>query len=99
MRVVDIEEGELPGTFALDQNYPNPFNPVTTIQYTLGAASNVKLTVFDVLGRKVATLVDGTQPTGTYEVTFEATDLPSGLYLYRLETATHTFTRSMMLLK
>ncbi len=95
----DIEEGELPGTFALDQNYPNPFNPATTIQYTLGTASDVKLAVFDVLGRKVATLVDGTQPTGTYEVTFEAADLPSGLYLYRLETATHTFTRSMMLLK
>lgn len=95
----DIEEGELPGTFALDQNYPNPFNPATTIQYTLGAASDVKLTVFDVLGREVATLVEGTQPTGAYNVTFEAANLPSGLYLYRLETATHSFTRSMLLLK
>ena len=77
-------EGELPAVYALDQNYPNPFNPVTRIAYSLAQAGPVQITVFDVLGRKVATPVDGSAPAGRHEVDFDAANLPSGLYLYRI---------------
>jgi hypothetical protein len=96
---VSVEDDVVPGSFALDQNYPNPFNPETAIRYEVGAVSPVTLTVYDVLGREVTTLVDRTQPAGTYTVTFDAQRLPSGLYLYRLEAGGQTFTRTMMLLK
>lgn len=96
---VSVEDGTVPGSFALDQNYPNPFNPETSIRYEVGSASPVTLTVYDVLGREVAMLVNRQQPAGTYTVTFDAQRLPSGLYLYRLEAGGQTFTRTMMLLK
>ena len=99
MIITSSEDDELPGRFALEQNYPNPFNPTTKIAYELGAPSAVQLTVFDVLGRQVATLVDGPQPAGAHDVVFEASNLPSGLYLYRLEAGGQTLTRSMLLLK
>ena len=93
------EKNTLPEGYTLAQNYPNPFNPVTNIQYELGAASKVRLTVYDVLGRQVATLVDGMQGAGQYRVNFNGADLASGLYLYRLETPVGTQVRTMMLLK
>ncbi len=93
------EEFEVPGEFALGQNYPNPFNPSTTIQYNVPAASAVSVQVFDMLGRKVATLVDGQVAAGTHTVSFDARNLASGVYLYRLEAAGNVINRSMMLLK
>ncbi len=76
--------GAIPMTYGLDQNFPNPFNPVTTIRYALPEASHVLLKVFDVLGREVRTLVDGDQAQGYQAVQFDAGNLASGIYYYRL---------------
>ena len=96
----DIEVlDEVPTRSALRQNYPNPFNPVTTIEFAVEQAQRVRLAVYDLLGREVAVLVDGMQPAGTFRVPFDATDLASGLYLYRLEAAPGVQTRTMMLVK
>ena len=98
---VAVEEREtvLPTAFALSQNYPNPFNPETQIAFALPQASAVRLAVFDVLGREVAVLVDEHLPAGHHEAVFEGGDLPSGVYLYRLETANNTFVKTMLLVK
>ncbi len=90
---------ELPEAFTLEQNYPNPFNPTTAIRYSLPRTAEVRLTVFDVLGRHVATLFDGRQAAGAYEMPFEASAWASGLYFYTLETPERTLTRKMLLLK
>ena len=90
---------DVPETYRLGQNYPNPFNPSTTIGYELKEAQPVRLSVHDVLGREVAVLVEGYQAAGGYDVTFEAGDLPSGLYLYRLEAGGEVHTRTMTLMK
>lgn len=88
-----------PATYVLEQNYPNPFNPTTSIRYSLPAAGHVTLKVFDVVGKEVATLVNGYQQTGQYTVTFNASNLSSGMYFYRLETGSVMQTRKMVLLK
>jgi hypothetical protein len=77
----------VPGAFALHPAYPNPFNPSTVIRYELRAASRVSLRVYDTAGREVRTLVEGWRAAGNHEVTFEGADLPSGVYLLRLETS------------
>ena len=79
---VDVQN---PATFSLQQNYPNPFNPSTKISYSLAIDSKVKLTIYNVLGETVATLVDAVFPVGNLEVTFDGTNLNSGIYFYRLE--------------
>lgn len=89
----------LPSELRLEQNYPNPFNPNTTIRYSIGNKQHVKLTVYDLLGREISVLVDEEKETGIYEVNFGATGLPSGTYLYRLQTADRVETRKMVLLK
>lgn len=90
-----------PETFELAQNYPNPFNPSTNITYQLPMTSNVKLEVFDMLGRKVATLVDARQEAGTYVATLNGTahNLASGVYFYRLQAGNFIATKKMMLVK
>ncbi|MBI4535209.1 MAG: T9SS type A sorting domain-containing protein [Ignavibacteriae bacterium] len=75
---------EVPAVFALEQNYPNPFNPTTTIKFSIPHTSDVTLKVYDLLGREVATLLNDTKPMGTYEVTWNAANLASGVYFYRL---------------
>ncbi len=85
--------------FTLLQNYPNPFNPTTTISYQLPRTSNVLIKVFDALGNEIKTLVNEIKPYGTHEVTFDASMLPSGLYLYRMFADNRTFTKKMMLAK
>ena len=95
-----IEQSEeIPSNIWLGENYPNPFNPTTTIEYGLEQQAHVRLHVYDMLGRRVATLVDGLQQAATYTVTFDASRLASGIYLYRLETPHQSFTKQMMLIK
>ncbi len=90
---------ETPEKFALFQNYPNPFNPTTNIRYSLAEASDVTLTVYDVLGRRVATLVNEPQSAGLHTVTFDATRLASGTYIYRLTTGDYVSVKKMLLIK
>ncbi|MCL4540013.1 MAG: Ig-like domain-containing protein [Bacteroidetes bacterium] len=90
---------DVPNSFMLDQNYPNPFNPTTIIRYQLKTAANVSLKVYDVLGRKVATLVNKREDLGNHSVTFDAGALPSGVYFYRLEAGTYTATKKMLMIK
>lgn len=88
-----------PTQFVLDQNYPNPFNPSTTIRYSLPAMSHVVLKIYNIIGQEVATLVDASQSAGNYAVSFNASKLSSGVYFYKLESATFTSIKKMMLLK
>ena len=89
----------IPEGFALLQNYPNPFNPATVISYELPVSSSVKMEVFDLTGRSIATLVDGVMPAGYHEVSFDASGLSSGIYIYRIQSGTFSQTGKMMLVK
>ena len=88
-----------PLTYALGQNYPNPFNPSTSISYQLKSAGQVKLSVFDILGREVAVLVDGMQTAGAHEARFDGSGLASGVYIYRLQAGTFVEQKKMVLEK
>ena len=90
---------ELPGGFHLHQNYPNPFNPTTTISFTLSSRSNVRLEIFDLLGRRIDIRDLGRLPSGDHSFEYDASGLPSGVYFYRLVTETSSWTRKMILLK
>lgn len=92
-------EERLPASFTLLPNYPNPFNPGTTIGYTIPSSQKVTLKIFDVLGREIATLIDGLQTGGYHDVYFDAGDLAGGLYFYRLSGETTDQTRTLLLLK
>ena len=96
---VGVQDSTLPTEFALEQNYPNPFNPTTTISFALPQARDITLTVYDVLGREVRELVSGRTPAGVHTISFGATDLPSGVYFYRLEAGDYVETREMVLLR
>ncbi len=89
----------VPGQFELSQNYPNPFNPTTRIAYTLSQSSNVELVVFNTLGQMVTTLVNGTMPAGQHFATFDAHNLASGVYFYRLTAGENVSTMKMVLMK
>jgi hypothetical protein len=98
----DDGRGTMDG-FALAQNFPNPFNPSTVVGFTVGtqdlASLPVRLRVFDLLGREVAVLVNGSMPAGAHSVTFDASGLSSGTYIYRLEAGGQVLTRRMTLVK
>lgn len=97
--VVSTEVDEVPSQISLGQNYPNPFNPSTTISYSLDQASVVLLEVFNLQGKKVATLENGSRSAGNHIVNFSAEDLASGIYMYRLQTPVQTVTKKMVLIK
>ena len=106
---MNVVVGVAPGQFVLAQNYPNPFNPTTTIEFALPKETHVKLEVYNVIGQRVATLVDETRPTGIYAVPFsanggsasggDASALASGTYFYRLSTGEVSLIKRMMILK
>jgi hypothetical protein len=90
---------ELPVVVSLEQNYPNPFNPSTQIRYELPQSADVRLDVFNIQGQRVATLVNQTQHAGVHTLTFDASALSSGVYVYRLQTGNTVLTRKMTLIK
>lgn len=90
---------QLPSSVKLDPNYPNPFNPSTTISYEISSPSQVTLQIFNVLGKEVATLVNEFQNTGNQTTTWDASSVPSGIYMYRLTVGNEVLTRRMMLIK
>ena len=101
--VTSVEEPgdvvEVPRAFTLLQNYPNPFNPSTTIRFRLERPGRTTLKIYNMLGQEVATLVEQNLAEGSYTITFEARNLPSGVYLYKLESGTQSEARKMILLK
>jgi hypothetical protein len=97
--VRQVESDKVPTSFRLAQNYPNPFNPVTNIRFDLTRSDRVTLKVYNIVGQEVATLVDGNLMAGTYEVPFDAAELSSGVYFYKLSTPWQVETRKMVLLK
>ena len=99
--ILTSNEPELttPKVFALSQNYPNPFNPSTSISYSIAQPGMVKLEVFDLLGQKVADLLNEVQTAGTHEIIFDASAIPSGIYIYRLTSNGQSTLRKMTLIK
>ena len=89
----------LPETYKLEQNYPNPFNPTTTINYSIPHEGFVKLVVTDILGKQVAVLVNENKPAGNYSVNFDAANIPSGVYFYKIETGDFTAVKKMVVMK
>ena len=104
-KINGIEEWQqqIPDRFTLEQNYPNPFNPSTTIRYQVGANNHsplhVELSIFNILGQKVATLVSGKQQAGQHQVTWNASGYASGVYFYRLQTENYIQTKKLIVLR
>jgi hypothetical protein len=98
-----LDSGEVgpnhPNNFVLEQNYPNPFNPSTLIRYSIPKSEQVRLIVYDILGRQISTLINEKQDIGTYSIPFYAGALTSGVYYYRIEAGSFTRAKSMILLK
>jgi len=90
---------EIPSAYSLGQNYPNPFNPTTKIRFDVPKSGNVEISVYDMLGRKVTSLVDQKLRSGTFETEWNASDYPSGVYYYKLTTDGVSETKKMVLLK
>ncbi|MCB0284783.1 MAG: T9SS type A sorting domain-containing protein, partial [Calditrichaeota bacterium] len=98
---VDLEDENpvKPAQFSLSQNYPNPFNPNTVISYKLKVKSDVKLFIYDALGRVIKVLAKGSQAVGSYHVNYDATGLATGIYYYRLHAGNFVQTKKMLLLR
>lgn len=95
----NAQYGDFPRVYTLEQNYPNPFNPVTVIGFELPVGGHAQLLVYDMLGRKIATLVDKHATAGRYQINFDASHLASGIYIYQLKTGGKVFTQKMTLMK
>lgn len=96
---VEIDPITAPIEYTLSKNYPNPFNPVTRIDFSLPTTSMIKLTVYDIMGNEIATLVNEVRSTGVHSVTFDGSDLSSGIYFYKLQNDSEILTNKMMLVK
>jgi PKD repeat protein len=99
MSVSNEVNGAVPTEFAIAQNYPNPFNPSTNINYSLPEASKVSIVVYDMLGQRVAQLVNAEKSAGYHTVTFDASALSSGMYVYQIKAGSFSQTKKMMLIK
>ncbi|MCH7724342.1 MAG: T9SS type A sorting domain-containing protein, partial [Bacteroidetes bacterium] len=93
------EEDNIPNDFTLDQNYPNPFNPTTNISFSLPVDSKVRLSVYNLLGEKIAELVNDEFSAGTHTFSFKANGLTSGVYLYKMQAGTFVTIRKMVLIR
>ena len=96
---IKVVNNTLPSTFTLSQNYPNPFNPTTTIDFTVPAASNVKITVYDALGKQVSVLINSFLNRGSYKATWNADNFASGVYFYQIEANNFVMVKKMILIK
>jgi hypothetical protein len=92
-------DGNIPVEYSLTQNYPNPFNPATSISFSLPKRDNVELKVFDIQGKEVATLINEALNAGKHDIKFDAQNLATGVYIYRLKTSQFTQSRKMTLIK
>jgi hypothetical protein len=100
MEVLAVEdENGIPEKYNLSQNYPNPFNPTTLLRFSLPNSSFVKLKVYNLLGEEVKTLLNEYKAKGFHNITFDASGLPSGIYIYRLITGEYTSSKKMILEK
>jgi hypothetical protein len=97
--VEDFQENMIPEDFKLLQNYPNPFNPSTTLSYELSNDSYVDLSIFDLKGKKITSLINDNRSAGTHSIRFNAADLPAGVYFYRLQAGNWADTKKMLLIK
>jgi hypothetical protein len=98
--ITDVEDESVTASdFNLSQNYPNPFNPTTNFEFRIADFEFVSLKVYDVLGNEMAILVNEDKPAGTYQITFDASELSSGVYFYKLQTGTFVETKKMILLR
>ena len=97
--VTAIDDPVIPSHYMLEQNYPNPFNPMTNFRYTLPEAQNVLITIYDLAGRRVETLLDGYQQAGSYMLTWNASHYSSGVYFYKMKTSNFVDTKKMILMK
>jgi hypothetical protein len=93
------DESSLPEDYTLSQNYPNPFNPSTTISFSLAQAGNVKLTLFDALGSEIGEIADKEFSAGSHSINFNAANLTSGVYFYRIEAGSFVQSKKMILMK
>lgn len=98
-QVVSVEDEDVPSGFLLEQNYPNPFNPITSIRFSLPREEFVSLRVMNILGQEMATLINAVRPAGTYTIRFDAADLPSGVYLYRMTAGGFSEMKRMVVLQ
>lgn len=96
---IHLVSNEIPSEFSLSQNYPNPFNPVTKIRFDVPASGKIKFAIYDILGKEIQSINENNLSTGSYEYSFDGTDLPSGIYFYRLSSGNFTDTRKMVLIK
>jgi glucuronoarabinoxylan endo-1,4-beta-xylanase len=104
METKDVETSvektnEIPTVYELNQNYPNPFNPSTVIKFSIPESGFVSLKVFNILGQEVANLLNESKEAGVYEVSFDASSLTTGMYIYRIQSGNFTATRKMVLIK
>ena len=96
---VGIEENIIPVKFELSQNYPNPFNSTTNIKYAISKSSNVKITVYDILGKELEVLIDEQLQAGTYQTSWNASNYSSGIYFYRMQAGDYISTMKMLMIK
>jgi plastocyanin len=96
---VNTNNADQPDRFIVKQNYPNPFNPATTIRYAIPHNGLVVVKVFNLLGKELTTLVNGDESAGSHEIQYDATNLPSGIYFYRVQTGNFSQTKRMVLMK
>jgi type IX secretion system substrate protein len=99
MTSIESIEEILPDSYMLYNNYPNPFNPTTAISFQLSAVSDVKLSIYDMNGKKVATLINDNKPAGYYELNWDASNFSSGIYFYRLQAGDFIDTKKMVFMK